>query len=125
MANPDFSIREFHAWTLTKPADEIYRYVSPCGCAVAQFLCETGRFSCPTCDGSGLIIEFRRYAGEAVAGEPYEIICPDCDGESEEDDATPMERFQAAVDRALRADDVPAGLTEVHGDPLLKKRRAA
>lgn len=30
-------------WARTKPADERYNYVSNCGCAVAQFLKDTGR----------------------------------------------------------------------------------
>lgn len=33
--------------------------------------------TCPTCSGTGFAIEFRRYAGEAVAGEPYEVPCPE------------------------------------------------
>lgn len=35
---------------------------------------------CETCDDEGTITEFRRFAGEAVAGEPVEIPCPDCQG---------------------------------------------
>ena len=37
---------------------------------------------CPTCGGEGTVLEFRRFAGEAVAGEDYEIPCPDCGGAS-------------------------------------------
>lgn len=35
--NPDFSIREFHAWVLTKPADEAYEVVFTNTCALGQF----------------------------------------------------------------------------------------
>lgn len=42
--------------------------------------------TCKTCDGERTVIEFRRFAGEYMAGEPYEVPCPDCDGECESDD---------------------------------------
>ena len=41
---------------------------------------------CETCGGEGVVVEFRRYAGEAVAGEPVEVICPDCEGTGEGED---------------------------------------
>jgi len=33
---------------------------------------------CETCNGTRYLIDFRTYAGEAVAGEPVELPCPDC-----------------------------------------------
>jgi hypothetical protein len=61
--------------------------------------------------------EFRRFAGEGMAGEPVEVPC-DCD--DEETSETPLEAFNAAVERALAREQ----LTETVGDPLLKRRAA-
>jgi hypothetical protein len=36
---------------------------------------------CETCGGSGYVQQFRRFDGEAVAGEPVDVPCPDCSGE--------------------------------------------
>ena len=44
--------------------------------------------TCPTCDGHGTVIEFRRFAGEYMAGEPYEVTCPDCEGEPDDEQLT-------------------------------------
>lgn len=35
---------------------------------------------CEDCNGNGVTYEFRRYAGEAFAGEPYEHTCLNCMG---------------------------------------------
>lgn len=35
---------------------------------------------CETCCGEGTVIEFHRFAGEYMAGEPVEVECPDCLG---------------------------------------------
>lgn len=47
---------------------------------------------CETCGGDGTMIEFRRFAGEYMAGEPVEVCCPDCDGEGEFDDEPPARK---------------------------------
>jgi hypothetical protein len=41
---------------------------------------------CETCGGEGTVVEFRRFAGEYMAGEPIEVECPDCEGAGEFDD---------------------------------------
>ncbi len=38
---------------------------------------------CETCGGEGTVIEFRRFAGEYMAGEPVEVECEDCNGSGE------------------------------------------
>jgi hypothetical protein len=77
---------------------------------------------CTECNGDGVCIEFRRFAGEYQAGEPIEVPCHECGGSGEYDDAdeTPMEAFNAAVERALAREQ----LTETVGDQLLKRRAA-
>jgi DnaJ-class molecular chaperone len=41
---------------------------------------------CATCGGEGTVIEFHRFAGEYMAGEPVEVECEDCCGTGEADD---------------------------------------
>jgi hypothetical protein len=47
MASTDFTINDVLTWARTKPADEAYSYLDNSGCAVAQFLRETGRAAKP------------------------------------------------------------------------------
>lgn len=72
--------------------------------------------TCETCNDTGTVIEFHRFAGEAYAGEPYEIPCPDCDGEDDGEPGVPFDyaahirellaerdrRLTEQVDRELR-----------------------
>jgi len=81
---------------------------------------------CETCDGSGTVEEFRAYAGEAYAGEPYEIRCGDCDGCGGVDATCYFCKEDAVAELGddylcLRHADQwvgAEGLTETHGDPL-------
>jgi hypothetical protein len=54
---------------------------------------------CPECSGSGVTIEFRRFAGEYMAGEPVEVECEDCCGagliEDDVEDGKPIEQVLA------------------------------
>ena len=79
---------------------------------------------CETCGGSGTILQFRRFAGEYVAGEDIELECPDCDGEP--DNELVCLTCEHPVDEngwCIRCDGY--GLTEeVKGDPLLRKDAA-
>ncbi len=81
---------------------------------------------CERCEGAGFVTEFRNYAGEAMAGEPYEIRCDDCQGEGgfdatcefcKDDAITELDGdylCQRHADEWCEAE----GLTETHGDPL-------
>jgi hypothetical protein len=82
--------------------------------------------TCPTCNGEGFVITFRRFAGEYQAGEPVEVPCPEgCDPDDgpEADDDTGITLAEL---RAMYGDPLSdEGLTEVHSDPFLNDRRAA
>lgn len=78
---------------------------------------------CETCNGRGHATEFRRFAGEYQAGEPYDVPCHDCDGTGEWPadcvfcDAIAVARIDGEYLCQRHAAD--EGLTEVHGDPML------
>lgn len=62
---------------------------------------------CETCGGDGSVVEFRRFAGEYQAGEPYEVPCHDCGGVGE---------WDAGCDYCTH----PA-ITELDGDNLCQR----
>lgn len=53
---------------------------------------------CETCGGEGTVIEFRRFAGEYMAGEPVEVPCPDCDGTGEDEQAIARPPYTPSAD---------------------------
>lgn len=90
---------------------------------------------CGTCN-DGRVEGFRRFAGEAVAGEPVDECCPDCDGTGEVDqpcvdcgryepldDELFCQRCVDGVTLTIAEFDAKYGLTETRGDPF--RRRAA
>ena len=94
---------------------------------------------CETCGGKGYVTEFRRFAGEYMAGEPVEVRCQDCDGTGEQDaccsecggieplnDEGECERCHDKHELTLAAFNAKWGepLTRCEGDPLLKKDAA-
>lgn len=73
---------------------------------------------CETCGGEGTQVEFHRFAGEYMAGEPVEVTCLDCDGTGEQEAMC----AECGEERKLNDDgvcqDCAFALTEVSGDPL-------
>jgi RecJ-like exonuclease len=78
---------------------------------------------CETCNGYGYVTEFRRFAGEATAGEPVDVVCRDCDGEGEWETEARCLCCESPLDERGWCDQCEEGLTETIGDPL--KRKAA
>jgi DnaJ-class molecular chaperone len=79
---------------------------------------------CETCFGDGRAIEFRRYAGEYIAGEPVEVVCPDCDGQGEWDEEPLCPYCDGPLDAksfCASCEEFAEQLTEVHGDPMLRR----
>jgi hypothetical protein len=92
---------------------------------------------CETCRGEGHVTEFHTYAGEAFAGEPVDLLCPDCEGcgaQAEScvecgrieplDAEGECERCHDAHELTLADFNYKYGLTETHGDPLPRKDAA-
>lgn len=78
---------------------------------------------CVTCGGDGVIVEFRRFAGEYQAGEPIEIPCPDCGGV--EDEPVAREPYTPSAEYLAWCAEADAARTTVTvGDPLLNARPA-
>lgn len=71
---------------------------------------------CSTCGGSGRTSHFRRFAGEAVAGEYVDNICTDCGGGGEEDAECECGEASPLNEDGLCADCVLPGIDQLATD---------